>query len=206
MAGPVTPILDTFNRADENPAAGWTSVFNNVKVVSNQALGNNAAGAVAYITTPASTNCEAYATVAIKPAATATLTVAIRMKDTGAIATLDAYIANLINNVGTDAIRIQRTDNAVNTTLVSSSTEFAVGDKVVIKASGNDLELHYYNGSIWSVLLTTTDSTYPNVGPIGLGYSDGVGAMDDFGGGSLPLIYADPLDGLGASMRGGALE
>lgn len=188
MPFPTTPILDSFTRADEGPppSASWSNTFNGLKVVSNECAGNAVGQNISFwnASTPGG-GCEAYATIRAKPANTNGMGICARLKDTGAIGTLDGYLITALTAVVADTIRIDRLDNGVATTLGSTiSQEFSVGDKIGIRCVGSNIQAWYFNGTSWSLLGTRVDTTYPDAGRIGLIIQNILGRWDDFGGGN----------------------
>lgn len=179
----MTPTLDSFNRANEDPAAGWTSVLNNLKVLSNQ----GAANAVNVITVYSSVaaDCDVFMTVAVKPANTFAVGVNARAKDTGSVLTLDCYYWGFDALSGTDNLVLSRIDNLVETRLSVVGFEVTAGDQLKLVCRGSALEGWLYTGGVWSLKATATDATYAAGGYIGVTMTDTTSRVDDFGGGAL---------------------
>lgn len=187
-AGSSTPILDTFDRANEGPppSASWTNLNAGLKVVSNVCAAN-ASNSVSYwnVSTPGP-NCEVGCTITTKPANGQSIGVYLRGKDTGSVLTFDAYLFMALAQAGTDILRCQRIDNAVATTLGSDvSQEYAAGDKINLKAIGSTLIMQYFNGTSWATVGARSDTTYGAAGRLVAAIGDTTGRFDDFFGGTL---------------------
>jgi hypothetical protein len=186
MAFPTTVILDTFNRADENPATGWTSILSNWQVTTNVANPLAAQVLATFGTTDYGADSEAHATIATKPATALSCGVMVRVKDTGSVVTVDGYTLGPSVAAGTDTIAIQRIDNGVGTTLGSTvSQEITNGDGIGLQVIGSNLEGFYRSGAgAWASIGSRTDATYGAVGRIGMVSTSTATRMDDFGGGT----------------------
>lgn len=190
MASPSTGILDTFNRANENPMSGWSHLYNSLAVVSNQAAGNNAVENVAVWNGGSyGPDVEAYVTIATKPGNGESVGVYARLQDTGSIATLDGYVVSLTAQSGTDEVEIIRFTNAVPQLLGSAiSVEFNAGDKLGIQIVDDTITAWRHDGSTWINLGSRTDSTYTGAGAFGMLIEGTTGRLEDFGGGSLIAV------------------
>lgn len=188
---PTTQILDTANRADEGPppSTSWTNITNGMKVVSNTFKANVGASISYWNPSTFVANCEVFGTVAIKCGDGSLMAVALRSKDVGSIATLDAYSISVEPAVGTDVIKIVRIDNAVSTALATYNQEVTAGDGVWLTAVGSTLTAYYRSGAggAWTLLGSVTDATYGAAGNLFMSCLDLTGAWDDFGGGIMRL-------------------
>jgi hypothetical protein len=183
MAAPTTPILDNFNDTEGPPMTGWADTLNGIR--SNGATAQaNAANSLSYYNTSQAPNCEAYATISTMPATNGFVSVLARLKDAGAVGTLDGYEGRFTRLAGTDTWRIFRFDNGVGTQLATASQEAAAGDGIWLHLEGSTLTLYRSSGGTWTQMCQVTDSTYPAGGFLGLSMSDTTARADDFGGGS----------------------
>lgn len=183
---PTNPtIIDSFNRADENPATNWTALAGAIKVVSNQAAGNAVTDNLAFYS-PSTQGPDVDITIpiSVREGNNNYVAVLARLKDTGSIATLDGYLVGHYQLTGTDAIRVYRLDNAVGTQLGADiSQESAAGDLLNVTIVGSTIQVWYFNGTSWALIGTRTDSTYPAAGSVGLGIYNTTGRVDYYQGG-----------------------
>lgn len=189
MAFGDSSILDNFNRADEDPATGWGSSNNNIKVVSNGAIANvDNATCLGYWTAASfGADCEAFLTMT---------TVTTEVGDWGAVfarcqgetsaATLDGYLAQWTATAGTDELILSRMDNGSTTQLGSThSEEMTNGDKLGVECIGSTIKMFRDVGAGWVETVSATDSTYGSAGRIIAGARDVETVLDDVGGGTL---------------------
>lgn len=215
---PNTPILDTFNRADENPIAGnWTNdalgegANNQLKIVSNTLMAVTAA-----------TSCEAYysatkfggrvleiyATVVTKPGNGQRISLSF-LQQPGA-GTYDAYQFLWIDNTGAgnDTFQIEKFINAGAATVLatSSALEYSVGDILGASLDSDGNLTMYQNGTS---VLTANDTALFGSFYLMVTIRDTTGAVDSFGGGvthgTLPNIKQSVSAGNGISVSGEAL-
>lgn len=180
-----TPILDTFNRANEGPppSASWTNINAGLKVVSNLCAANASNSVDYYNVTTYGPNAEVFCEVTTKPTNGQSIGIYLRLKDVGSVVTVDGYVLFVFVAAGTDSMLIQRVDNGVATTLGATiSQETTAGDKILLRIIGTTLFLERNE----SLNTTRTDSTYTAAGYIGAAITDTTGRIDNFGGG----IYA----------------
>lgn len=179
-----TPILDSFNRANEGPppSASWTNLNAGLKVVSNVCAANAANSVTYWNVQTYGPDSECYCTISTKATNTNSIGVYVRLKDVGSVATVDGYALFGFTSAATDTLQIQRVDNGVATTLGANvSQELSNGDTILLRARGSTLELERNN-----LLVTTrSDSTYTVAGNIGAAITDTTGRLDDFGGGNV---------------------
>jgi len=174
---PSTPILDTFNRANEGPppSANWASSgywiasSNNLKVVSNQCVPIFANGESYWSNTTFGPDSEAYCSVT---GSTESIH-CVRLSNPGH-GTSDGYF---VDWEGGKAF-IERMDNGSATLLGALiAVAFGSGDVLGVSAVGSSISAHRNGSSIG----TRTDATYNSAGFVGLLAS---AAVDDFGGGT----------------------
>ena len=191
MAFPATPVLDNFNRADQNPpSSSWSAItlLGNLAVVSNQCKAN-AAGNCGNYYNPATygPNSEAYITIVTKGGTGDSVSVWVRAQQPGSALTIDGYLVAWQVAAGTDQLLIQRSDNGVATTLTTIGQEMSNGDILGIRAVGSTITA-YVNGT---QVGSATDSTYTAAGNLVLTVVNTTFVLDDLGGGT--IIPGGPL-------------
>jgi Fibronectin type III domain len=190
LVPPVEPlaILDTFNRADENPLSfggGWENGIlgkseRSLKVVSNQCASDRTTMATAWWTTPLGVDSEAYATIATLPGNGNGVRLYARLQTPGSSA-VDGYVLLYNQLSGTDQVVLYRMTNGVLTQLASVNREVAIGNTLLLRAKGTALEAWIKSGSTWTRLSQVSDSTFTGAGFAGLGIRGKTGRVDDFG-------------------------
>lgn len=190
MAFPTTAILDTFNRANENPIGGnWTNnalnegANNQLKIVSNQCQAVTVGTSCeAYWNASSFTgDKEAYFKVITKPGNGQRFEIGF-LQSPGT-SNYVGYRALFIDNSGTgnDTVIINRTDTpATDVQLASVTNEFSANDILGISISASGVIKVWQNGN---QIATATDTTYTGAFYIELGIRDTTGVVDDFGGG-----------------------
>lgn len=176
-----TGILDAFSGTGAL-GGNWTTLNGSWTQGSGVAIPGGTNSVAGWNASTFGVDEEAYLTVSTKPGTGGQVMAFVRMT-TLVLATVDAYGVYLTNNAGTDTIAIQRVDNAVPTSLTSTSREVAAGDKIGIRVIGNTITAWHYSGGAWAEVLSTTDSTYGSAGYIGMASTDTTTRIDDFGGG-----------------------
>ena len=200
MDFPTTGIIDTFDRADEDPVAtassggtytsypdGATYGVTTVKVSSNQAAGNGGTIANRIYSVTYGADCEIYCTIATSGAFNASVGLFFRVKDIGSVLSAVGYGVQWTNLSGTDTIVIQRID--LNATVIQLVTpynqELSAGDGLGARIIGNVIEAFYKPAAgAWTLLGTVTDSTYPAGGRHSMSLGGTGVRIDDFGGGN----------------------
>lgn len=192
MAFFTTSILDSFNRADENPIAGnWTSfaadngLWSDARLLSNDVRSSNINNqAAAYWN--ASTfgpDCEAFLTATVESTPAAQTGLFFRLTTPGPTTT-DGYDVL----TATTAIFFQRLDNGVVTQLGANvPTTISDGYKIGVQMSGSIMTFYVDSGSGWTSVASRTDATYSGSGYIGFAVGSAGGTarrIDDFGGGT----------------------
>ncbi len=190
-AGPTTPVLDGFNRANGGVGAGWSLIrptgFAAMNVSGNAAV--DASGSLFawdyWNAASFGPDCEAYVTVATYGAAD---TIRIGARITGAGTTTPSGYYVTVSSTG--AWSIQRIDNGgAPVTLATGPIQtLASGDKLAIRIVGTTITaLHYTTGGGWNQVLsydTSADATrYSAAGRIALEFK--TSTLDDLGGGAL---------------------
>jgi hypothetical protein len=196
MAFPTTGVIDSFNRANEDPLSdgGKWSIgpddfggTNNFRVASNVAAQGTAAGSNGYRNDQDyGPDCEVYCTIDLVPSTAIVLYA--RCVNIGA-GTTDGY-ACYFNFSGTDDALICRVDNDGLVGLGSAITapaSYANGDKLGLECIGSTIAAYVFQSGSWTQLGTRSDGAYTAAGKIGVKISDAGanGRMDDFGGGTV---------------------
>lgn len=183
---PVTPVLDFFDRADENPLSGggnWLAFFtattSPLQLLSHAVTGTSTTRASQSYWTPATfgPNTETYVTVAALPASTSNY---IRLRVRLNIGSAQSYMMQWSNDA--NGCRIFReAGQETFTQLAQALSTYGVGDQITMRAVGSTISI-YKNGF---QVLATSDSTYSAAGNIGVGCRDTTVRLDAFGGGTL---------------------
>jgi len=211
VSAPTTPILDDFNRADENPLSGggnWAQVGapcavlgggGPLALVSNEATRIGFIGCHSYWTTSFNADQESYARIsAFVPTGETELSLYARMTDPGVANGSDGYAFHLQATTW----RLTEFTNGVCTTLVSgpwplsggllplihvdaAALNFTVGIYLWLRCEGTTIA-GYTTDLLGSVqVFSVTDSAHNNAGNIGIRVRADAMAWDDFGGGNL---------------------
>jgi hypothetical protein len=188
---PLEPLLhlDSFNRANESPlasAAGWSngtggSSETGLYISSNVVGCSKSTTCTAWRTTPTyGPDSEAWVTVTTTPGNGNVVRVKLRLQSPGS-GGVDGYMLMYTQQSGTDTVALYRITNGSLTALASAGREIAAGTRLFVRARGNALEAWVQEGSAWTRVVQTTDSTYPNAGYTGIGIRGKTGRIDDFG-------------------------
>lgn len=191
---PLTSTLDTFDRADESPAAGWTA-FNvqdttsSIKVTGNEAAGVGAGwNGARYDALPdyALRDCEAYATLGT-------------VNNSGLIFVRRSTEASPIGyhvEVKSTLLDLWRSNGESSWTRIADAYAgtFAAGDQVGIRAAGNLISTwHKPAAGAWRKCQEARDAHITNADLRPAGGSIGLGmyapfTFADFAGGPLPAL------------------
>lgn len=216
--GPTSPILDHFNRMNEDPLSqggqwlpydprgpGFTDLL---EVSSNQAaaLDNNRQN-ISFRPLIYSGDFELYATVAAKPGVGESLTLVFNIREIGGF-TWDGFYLGWKEAAGTDVLTLSRViDNEGGGTYGTASVEMSVGDKLLARRIGTQIEGWIYQSGIWSLMIVATDDSLLG-GMIGLGIANTGGRWDDYGGGPFgppPITQSTGVcEGEGTHARSGS--
>jgi hypothetical protein len=185
-------ILDNFNRADGSlsgstassgitwSTGGITSGTNLLNICSDQLCGVNTNGVLSPTYGP---DTEIYAGVPVLPSSSGGGYV---------------FIAERISNVGTgtwsgygmlfapsNTWQLRSYTGGSSTTIASGTQVVSAGDSIGFSVIGSTLTAWYKPvASSWSSVITATDSTHSNAGPVGIEMGDSVGRLDNLAGGS----------------------
>jgi hypothetical protein len=188
---------DDFNRANTGPppSASWTTMLNGHKVVTNACAVNTAAAQCISFWNAATfgADVEAYAT--ISTAASGGQPEVYARMTTLSSGTTDGYCVRFVKTSGAnnDKMRIFRIDNGAFTQLgadVSTSVDYASGDKIGIEVVGTTITAYHFTGGAWVNRGSRTDSTYSAAGYVGVGSVDDV--LDNFFAGVI-RIYRNQI-------------
>ena len=187
---PVEPlsILDTFNRANENPlsfASRWgngilgapseasRSSRTNVRAIGRRRrlLGGRRSSAPTQ---------RAYATITTLPGNGDAVRLYVRLQTPGSAA-VDGYMLLFTQSSGTDQLTLYRVTNGALTQLSVVNQEIAAGNRLLLRAKGTALEAWVRAGTTWTRASRVTDSTYTGAGYAGIGIRGKTGRLDDFG-------------------------
>jgi hypothetical protein len=199
---PDTPILDDFNRANEDPIAGiWSNGVlgaGNCRVLGNE-LEMGADDKSCYVTAPQAANQEAYITLtgATGQNDNTNVRLFVCLQDGIGTGTVDGYLVRFQKKTtAADKISIRRIDNGVTTILgVDGNLELDDGHKlgVEIFADGK-IELWADAGAGWVLQMTRTDTTYTCENTnIGVRLDSLSVDLDDFGGGGQSAASQGPF-------------
>ena len=190
-AVPVNPVLDTFDRANNNDlGANWTEGYldtgNGLQIYGGELRYNVTSGDAYWNGQTFGPDCEAY----ISNHSTGQQgdkTLAVRLANIGA-GTTDGYEITL-NSAGS-WVEFHRIDNGVVTWLGSESDySFITGaewdDAGLLRVVGSTLTAYIKKDGAWYVVDSRTDTTYTSAGHIGVGQSGNRCPLDDFGGGTI---------------------
>jgi len=201
MPFPTTNLIDDFNRANQlPPSANWsllTGVNVQMKVLNNTCVpdANNASDY--WNVGTFGPDSEVFATISSLPDAGKRLRLLLRIQQPGSAA-FDGYAVEIYRpTTGSHEVFIKRWDNQAETTLLGPLNQnFAVGDRFGLQAEGTTLRAWIEVGAGWTMLGSTTDTTYQSAGYIGIIAQTGSG-IDDFSGGNLAQLGVVSLSGSG---------
>lgn len=217
---PSTAVIDTFNRANEDPLniasngmayaviAGMGVIGGtNCKDVSNQLAGNGGTVSGILLNNSFSADCESAMQVPTLGAAGELIDLLVRSKDTGSILTVDSYSCRWTNVSGTDTVALYRVDNIAATLLASFNQELSAADWFGIRCIGTTIEAWCKIGSAnWKRLGTATDATYAAGGFHILSVIGTTVRGDNFTGGNYtdlpwPLTVSGTMGSAGALFK-----
>lgn len=211
---PITVVLDTFNRANENPIANSTwggQLFAgdaNISLVSNQAKGaGSETGCDHGWLSQYGPDCEVYVEI-VNVNSDNTVQVFARLTAIGG--SFDGYSVRARGGGIDNLIILRWDDGAIGAGLGTFPQVISNGDWFGMRLTGSLIEVFYKDVSIssdWFKLGETTDSTYSAAGHLGLfTFSDG-NILDNFGGGMFGPVVVTPgsasliLTGFAAALQ-----
>lgn len=193
------PLLDDFNRANEDPLSGSNSwdtrgIFGasvTMEISTNQLTQLDTA-ATAHSAYAASFGRDqaACVTVATIPAdADDQVSIYLRMTNTGTGSADTAYRFNVVPAAASNQFTIETfIGGAVGSNLATVTRSFSDGDKLGARALGRYLSLWHFTSSVWTCVAWVKDETYLRGGRIGVGQRDTEAKLDDFRAGDLWLL------------------
>jgi hypothetical protein len=186
---PVTSVLDNFDRTNVGPplSASWTNIAVGHRVYSNVCRpGGDELCSSRWNVATYGAACEVFVTCSTLPASNDFFEIGLRMANDDS----DGY--KLYYEPG--ELDIFRYDDTVYTQLGASvSLTISAGDKLWFSASGSSLNAYRYTSGAWgSSLAARTDATYSSAGYLGLDTLGYTVRLDDFGGGTLVTVVANP--------------
>jgi hypothetical protein len=210
MAFPTTGILDSFDRANENPlgngnwsAFGWDPA-NPLQIVSFQCVNvGSGYGARYWSSSTFGLDCEVYATIVTKSVTDgAVCSLWLRVQDPSVTDGEDGYEIATVVQSGTDVIAVTRRDNGSGTDLLVINQEFSSGDSFGASIVGSIITVYYKSGAgSWGSIGTydiSGDATkYTTAGNLAISNYDGDTVLDNFGGGT----YVEPASTATGFMR-----
>ncbi len=179
------PILDNFNRANENPLSdGGKWAHSNMQLISNAATsGLNGTTTVAFWNpTTFGPDCAAFVTVGALPASGNGFGLYLRTTNPG-VGTENSYLMQWGPTVSAGGCTIYKETASGSFTQLAQNTAlvYIVGDVIKFEAVGTTLTAYKNGVSVLSV----SDATYGSAGYFGLRSRDTTLRLDDFGGGTL---------------------
>jgi hypothetical protein len=104
----------------------------------------------------------------------------VRMQQPGSSA-VDGYVLRWTQQAGADQLLLDRLTNGAFTNRLTLASEIALGDTLLLRATGPLLEVWRRNGGGWTRLGFASDSTYAGAGYVGVALRGTSGRLDDFG-------------------------
>ena len=190
MAFPNTPVLDSFNRANEGPppSANWSTMRGTGHtVLSNQMAPNaNAVQGSSWSVLRFDRDQECRFTAAVLDSPNQGHNVYLRVQ-TATNGDSDHYEVDFERQTGNDKVAVWKEVATVYTQLgadIDLGGELAAGDQFGASVTGSTIEVWYNNVSQG----TRTDSEVSGTGFIGIVSGTDVPRFDDFGGGDQSLL------------------
>lgn len=205
---PLTPILDRFDRADENPLSGggnWARLdtnTNNMQLLS-KTVAPNITGALqsgSYWTPETFTDVEVHALISTVPNAPE-MGILARIQQPGGAGTWDGYAFMVGTTAAQPIFRLYRVTNGSASQLGGFAFTGLLGgqDSMVMRCFGQRIECWRMRGQTTSqLMIAATDRTFAS-GNIGLWNTDtsqGTTRFDLFGGGAISGQYANNAPGM----------
>jgi peptidoglycan/xylan/chitin deacetylase (PgdA/CDA1 family) len=178
-----TPILDNFNRANENPLSGggnWGAISSvgGAQLVSNAVASPSSTTAASLWRTVFAGDVETYATIPIS-----TNNAGLYAETTLSSGNANGYLWQWQGSDVSPVFRLYRADNSVLTTLGTfSGFTLTAGDKLALRVIGDSVQGWVYHLGDWQQVASATDTTY-RTGQIGVRPRGTTPIIDDFGGG-----------------------
>lgn len=204
---PLTPIIDTFTRANSTGlGANWGNLSGSMNISSNAALpitGASGTNKYYWLLSSFLADEEAYVTISNKGSNGDDLQVLVRFDPTSK----KGY--KIEPDIAGGQIYVYRQDPGEVLLGAAIAQAFSTGDSIGMSIVGSTITVYYKaSGGSWVSKGTRTDTTYTAGGSIGLGSFTGAGATPDikftnFGGGSLnPITCGNSLKEPGEACDG----
>lgn len=186
---PSTPILDDFNRADQDLSGNWTvplrgSSTGTPRIVSNVAREDDTGvnSSAYWNVTTFGDDQEVHGIMAVATDGDDWELHFCAQQVGGS--TLDSYTSECDESAGIDRLRTYRVDNDTSTQLgTTDNRAHAGGDSLGGETFGNAVRQYHKTGGTWSLVRSVDDTTYRG-GYIGFNIEDTAASLDDFGGGT----------------------
>jgi hypothetical protein len=181
--GLTNTINDNFNRG--SIGSNWTSLsaygVTDLTLSSNEILaGSSAYEQMNYVTNPGNNQYAQVDTVALVTNITSDLGVIVRSSNTS----LGGYIGQIIYvSTGNYSLMLRKSVSGIYT-MLASTTLSSVPAGMRIGVSGTKLELQTYSGSVWTTILSASDSSISSGYPGLLSYFGS--SCDNFAAGTVP--------------------
>jgi peptidoglycan/xylan/chitin deacetylase (PgdA/CDA1 family) len=178
-----TPILDNFDRANENPLSGggnWGAISSvgGAQLLSNAVASPSSTTAASLWHTSFAGDVETYATILIS-----TNNAGLYAETTLSSGTANGYLWQWQGSDASPVFVLYRADNNALTTLGTfSGFTLASGDKLALRVIGDSVQGWVYHLGTWQQVVSATDTTY-RTGQLGVRPRGTTPIMDDFGGG-----------------------
>lgn len=191
MPAPVTSVLDSFTRADENPLANstWTGPIvsgdGQNKIVSNQVASGAGVANESYWNSSFAADQEVFLTLSTLYATSKGFEVWGRIQSPGTVS-LAGY--TLYYECVTNVLQVYKYIGATPTQIGGNVTPTTLvgGDKILLNLNGTTITTSYFHSGSWTTAHNFTDSSVSGSGFIGLMMNNDASARaDDFGGGAL---------------------
>lgn len=191
-AAPATPLLDDFNRANENPlAAPWSKVdAGGLELLTNQVARTTTGLSRGAEQAGFGSDLECYVTIATKPTANAGNQIGVGAHFSSEGSTWNGYTVTVEPRSGVpDSIRVAYTtagnlgSDITRPKLAYQYVAISAGDLIGLKTVGSVLECWLKTGGVWRMFAAIDDATARN-GKLGmiLGDTGSSGRLDDFHG------------------------
>lgn len=212
MPFPTTPILDSGVGGDEAPLAGnWAGPTytgeDQLRRISNQIAANTGVASFGDSYWNASqfqANQEARLTVAAFPNVGEMLQIEVRLSPL--LGAPNGYTLRFIPDAGTDILRLRKiTAGSTSALGADILQEVAIGDSLGIQCIDDSIMCWYQPAAgAWTLLATRTDSTFIQVGNLGVSMQTpgGPTRITNFGGGNVSLSQASDNPPIGFLGRG----
>jgi RHS repeat-associated protein len=212
---PTTPILDNFNRPNEDPlsqSGAWSPIpitgsGETLEVVGNAVAQNEGetVPAKSFRVQQFSGDVEVHARIAVVPNNFQEFNLFLHLQNPGT-ASVQGYGMQWLHWFPNDAVTIQKWTNGTPANIAGpvGLAKPVAGDTFLLRRVGQSIQLWLERSDVWTNLLSANDGAY-NSGHLGLGNDDEFGRWDDFGGGALgapPPSGPPPAQSFGASSGG----